>query len=91
MQFKDLKLDIDLLFIDGDHSYKGVIRDYEAYKNFVKLSGFIVFDNYGALDVWQEVETAVSDIDFCSDGFQVIGQYGFSYIVRKKTDEIMMS
>jgi len=34
---------IDLLFIDGDHSYNGVKKDYEMYKSMVRDGGFIVF------------------------------------------------
>ena len=34
---------IDLLFIDGDHSYEGVKKDYELYSPFVKKGGMIVF------------------------------------------------
>lgn len=34
---------LDLLFIDGDHSLEGVMRDYELYKPFVKRNGVIAF------------------------------------------------
>lgn len=34
---------VDLLFIDGDHSYDGVKLDYENYKKFVRPGGLIVF------------------------------------------------
>lgn len=83
-KFRQLNMAIDLLFIDGDHSYQGVINDYVAYKDFMNPDGFIIFDNYGQPNAWEEVETAVSDIPFEKDGFQEIGQYGFSYIVRKR-------
>ena len=33
----------DLLWIDGDHSYKGVKQDYEMYKEFVNDGGIIAF------------------------------------------------
>jgi cephalosporin hydroxylase len=55
-QFKDLKLWIDLLFIDADHTRDGVINDYDAYKNFMNPGGFIVFDTYGEPNVWGEVK-----------------------------------
>ena len=83
-KFKKLGLSIDLLFIDGDHSYQGVTQDYAAYKSFVNPGGFIVFDNYGEPNVWEEVKKAVDEIDFKADSFEPIGQYGFSYVVRKK-------
>ena len=34
---------VDLLFIDGDHTYKGVLADYMIYRQFVKQGGFIAF------------------------------------------------
>lgn len=34
---------LDLLFIDGDHSYEGVKQDYEMYKVLVKKGGVIAF------------------------------------------------
>lgn len=37
---------IDLLFIDGDHSYKGILNDFELYFPLVNKNGYIVFDDY---------------------------------------------
>jgi hypothetical protein len=34
---------LDLLFIDGDHSYEGVKKDYIMYSEFVKNNGVIAF------------------------------------------------
>ncbi len=34
---------LDLLFIDGDHSYEGVKSDFEKYKELVSDGGMIVF------------------------------------------------
>jgi predicted O-methyltransferase YrrM len=34
---------LDLLFIDGDHSYEGVKSDYELYSGFVRPGGVIAF------------------------------------------------
>lgn len=35
--------ELDILFIDGDHSYKGVIRDYALFSPFVRKGGIILF------------------------------------------------
>ena len=34
---------VDLLFIDGDHTYEGVKKDYEMYAHLVRKGGLIVF------------------------------------------------
>jgi predicted O-methyltransferase YrrM len=34
---------LDVLFIDGDHSYEGVRQDYEMYRRLVRPGGIIAF------------------------------------------------
>jgi len=38
---------LDLLFIDGDHSYAGVKADWDAYKRFLRPGSIIVFHDSG--------------------------------------------
>lgn len=38
---------VDLLFIDGDHSYQGVKSDWEAYKIFLKAGSIVIFHDWG--------------------------------------------
>ncbi len=35
--------ELDILFIDGDHSYQGVKQDFENYHQFVRENGLIIF------------------------------------------------
>lgn len=48
---------VDFLFVDGDHTYDGVKRDYELYSPLVRRGGLIAFHDVvpqGACeDVWQ--------------------------------------
>ena len=38
---------LDVLFIDGDHSYEGVKADWEAYRGFLKAGAVVIFHDYG--------------------------------------------
>lgn len=40
------ELPIDVLFIDGDHTYEGCKADHERYSPFVNTGGYIIFDDY---------------------------------------------
>ena len=37
---------IDVLFIDGDHSYEGVKKDFINYSDFVRSNGLIILDDF---------------------------------------------
>jgi hypothetical protein len=52
----------DILFIDGDHSYDGVIKDYYNFEKFVNPGGYIVFDDYEDYEHSPDVKIAVNDI-----------------------------
>lgn len=38
--------DLDVLYIDGDHSYKGAISDFNAFISFLKPGGTLLVDNF---------------------------------------------
>jgi predicted O-methyltransferase YrrM len=50
---------IDLLFIDGDHSFKGVSLDFNNYEKFVKPGGIIIIDDYSSR--WPDI------VKFCDN------------------------
>ncbi len=47
----NLNCEVDMLFIDGEHSYKGVSHDYYKFQKFVKKGGYIVFHDYEFKDI----------------------------------------
>jgi len=64
---------IDILFIDGGHSFGDVITDFEMYSSLVNAGGFIVFDDYLDKEFSPEVRQAVDSIVEGLIGHEIIG------------------
>lgn len=68
--------EIDILFIDGDHSYQAVINDFNLYEDLVKDGGFIVFDDYHDNQHSPQVKPAVDDLILkIQDRYNIIGVF----------------
>lgn len=56
---------LDLLFIDGDHTYEGAKKDFEMYSLLVKNGGLLVFHDivthgsieHGVSEFWHEIKS----------------------------------
>lgn len=42
--------ELDFIFIDGDHSYEGVKKDFEMYSPFLKDGGYVAFHDINETD-----------------------------------------
>lgn len=61
--YRDVGLgQVDILFIDGDHSRAGVVADWNNYYPLVKRGGWVVFDDYSDSVYSPEVKGAVDEI-----------------------------
>jgi predicted O-methyltransferase YrrM len=49
-QVRQMVDSLDLLFIDGDHSYEGAKADWEMYKGFLRSGSVVIFHDYGWAD-----------------------------------------
>ena len=74
---------IDLLFIDGDHSYEGVKQDFTNYTKYVKSGGFILIDDYHK-KYWPGIKKFV-DNDIDTNKFQRVGWYNDNEVLFIKT------
>lgn len=83
-QLKTLVNDIDILFIDGDHTYNGVKMDFEIYSPLVKNGGYIIFDDYNDFQFSPEVKKSVDDIVKNLLGYEIIGTLPNSFGARPK-------
>jgi hypothetical protein len=70
--------EIDVLLIDGDHSYDGVKADYDKYMPFVKDGGLILFHDVlwpqkGVMKFfWEEVKYPKSVLSLSPSGLGVV-------------------
>lgn len=80
---------VDLLFIDGDHSYEGVAADLRLYSPFVRDGGSIVFHDIapgpakhvgGVPQFWQELKASEVVTELVADWNQ--GGYGLGILTR---------
>ena len=75
--------EIDYLFIDGDHTNKGVWGDFINLKDKVSKGGIIVFDNYNDPS-WPEVKPTVDNIcESYSEEFKIIDKFGHMLTIEK--------
>ncbi|MGC8776165.1 MAG: class I SAM-dependent methyltransferase [Minisyncoccia bacterium] len=82
---------LDFLFIDGDHSYEGVKKDFEMYSPLVKKGGIIAFHdivnkNITRVDIevpmlWEEIKGKYKFLEFVKDRFNY--GIGVLYINRE--------
>lgn len=65
---------IDILFIDGDHSFHGVQNDFQNYSPLINSGGYLIFDDYldstHSPDVRKFVDSIAPKI---SDEYLIIG------------------
>lgn len=71
---------IGLLFIDGDHSYSGVLQDVECWEPFVEPGGLVVFDDSRDTAIGP---ARVIDELLASRRFEVIDHVGKITVLRK--------
>lgn len=67
---------VDFLYIDGDHSYEGVKKDFDAYSKFMAPGGIMAFHDiihrpgYGVDRFWKEVKNQYSSKEIVSSRSQ---------------------
>ena len=62
---------IDLIFIDGDHSYNAVKNDFEIYSKYINKGGIIAFHDIfnlhghpiGAATFWNEIKSSYKHLE----------------------------
>jgi cephalosporin hydroxylase len=80
---------VDLLFIDGDHTYDGVRQDYEMYAPLVRKGGMVAFhdivEHTQDMEVkvnkfWNEIKSSGEHVEIVNEWSQKWGGIGILYI-----------
>lgn len=81
---------IDFLYIDGDHTYEGIKKDFNIYLDFMSDDGLIGFhdinthkEGYGVIEFWNEVKANYRHEEFIKEGSRVMGN-GLIYLNKSK-------
>lgn len=71
---------IDFLYIDGDHTYEGIKRDFNIYKEYMSKDGLIGFhdinthkEGYGVVKFWNEIKEQYRYEEFIKKDSNVMG------------------
>lgn len=78
---------LDLLFVDGDHTYRGVKQDFEMYSPFVGPGGIVAFhdiveitmEGIGVKKFWDEIKSQYSYREIIADPQQGWGGIGLLF------------
>lgn len=84
-RLKKITKEIDILFIDGDHSKDGVIKDFNLYSDLVVSGGYIVFDDYNDHEYSPEVKPAVDSIIENLTDYDIVGTITNTLGARPRT------
>ena len=79
----DKKLNnLDILFIDGNHTRFGVFNDFNHYSKLVKNGGYICFDDYLDFQYSPDVKGAVDDIvkELNPTEYDIIGLLKYDFL-----------
>lgn len=83
-KLKSITTNINILFIDGNHQYDGVVKDFNNYKDFVVKGGYIIFDDYEDYQYSPDVKLAVNDLIKSLDitEYEIIGSLEYDLISK---------
>jgi predicted O-methyltransferase YrrM len=74
-KIEESETSLDILFIDGDHDYNGVIEDFLNYSVLVNPGGYIIFDDYLDWVYSPRVKHAVDNIvnNIVGEEYEILG------------------
>ena len=85
---KEISPVYDFLFIDGDHTYAGVKKDFEMYVPLVKERGLILMHDItnkdaGVKDFWKEIKYPKISLEYGRAANDIIPGMGIVQVIDK--------
>lgn len=91
---RSFSIKFDILFIDGDHRYEGVIADFINFQELVLQGGYIIFDDYEDAEYSPDVRLAVNDIvkwiKNNSEKFEILGQIKYRNLINPDSSNLFV-
>jgi len=66
---------VDFLFIDGDHSFEGVKKDFQMYSNFVRIGGLIGFHDILDTEFHRNLAPPDGPVEVCELWNEIKSEY----------------
>lgn len=74
--------DVDLVFVDADHTYESCKADFMAWNPFLKVGGYMVFhDNHPV--IFPGVVKVLAEVDSMPNKFQPVSQLNVTRVFLK--------
>ena len=81
------ELPVNLIVIDGDHSYEGVKSDFDTYFPLLQPGGYVIFDDYNAKE-WPGVQQFIDHDLQQAPGLEYLGAIGRTAVGRKRCADV---
>lgn len=79
----EVSVNIDMLFIDGDHTYEGVKQDFQMFSPFVSSGGLVVFH-----DITDSKRHRDRNVNVSQFWNEIKGNYEHYEIIHPDTDDV---
>lgn len=77
-----------VVFIDGDHSYEGIKKDYDNYSGLIAENGYLIFDNYQD-GTSPDVDRFIDELLESDSPFVLVGISWRTVVFRRESEDLL--
>ncbi|MGV6830384.1 MAG: class I SAM-dependent methyltransferase [bacterium] len=77
------KYKIHSIFIDGDHSFSGLLKDWNNFNNLLPVDGYVVIDNVNDKN-WPNINIFIKKLkELILDSWEIVYEANITLVLRK--------